>query len=241
MEDFYDKTRQAFLGGQKASTASDGSGIRILYRCHLCQRVWLQDGKAAILDLKDEQIKHFASVLHANLHHLPHSVCRICLWFHQTGAVSIDEYSQGESFGFCWEIPQPIVIHAISAIQSKKGAEQWESRAGVLTQTKKLLAILSFLKDAPLPQPISELSPIFGQMQAAQQRPGFGQTGTERWKWHVWSFSLPCPELDADHDSVVTFTLALPQDELVSPIGAFHIWQLLLDCTLRSGIVEGRL
>ncbi len=238
---FFDKTLRAFdsLGGQNAPLASDGTGVQTLCRCRMCYRIWLQDGKAAILDLSDEQVERFARALNADLNRLPLFICRICLWLHQGGAVSIDEYDQGESFGFCWEIPLPVVIHAISAIQSKRGAERWDSQPDVLTQKEKLLAILRFLKDASPPQPIHELPPIFGQMQAAQQRPGFGQTGTEQWQWRVWSFSLSCPSLDNEQDSVVTFTLALHPAEQVSPTDAFRIWRFLLEITLLSGIVEG--
>ena len=240
---FFDKTLRAFdiLGGQNAPLSSDGTGVQALCRCRLCHRIWLQDGKSVILDLSDEQVQDFARALNADLDRLPLFVCRICLWLHQGGVVSIDEYNQGESFGFCWEISHPVVIHAISAIQSKRGAERLDSQPDVPTQKEKLLAILRFLKDAPPPQHIHELPPFLGQMQAAARPPGFGQAGTEQWQWHGWSFLLPCPPLDNEQDSVVGFFLALHPAEQVLLTDAFRIWRFLLEITLLSGVVEGRL
>lgn len=240
--DFLDKTLRSFdiLGGQSAPPASDGVGVQTLYRCRRCHRIWLQDGKSAILDLNAEQLQHFAQTLGADLDNLPPSTCRICLWLHEGGSVSIDEYSQGEGFGFCWEIPRPVVIHAISAVQSQKGLERWESLPDVPTQQEKLYAVLRFLKEAQPPQNIRLLPPLIGQIQASQHRPGFGQAGTERWQWRVWSFSLPCPPLDEEKDAVVTFTLALPPDENVTPIAAFRTWRFLLEVTLLSGVLEDK-
>lgn len=238
--DFFDKTLRAFdsLGGQNAPLASDGRGVQILYQCRMCHRIWLQDGKSAILDLNAEQVQHFAHALRADLDHLPLSTCRICLWLHRGGSVSIDEYNQGEGFGFCWEIPHPVVIHAISAIQSQKEVDRLESKPDVLTQKEKLSAILRFLKEAQPPQNIHPLPLLFGQIQAYQQQPGFGQPGTQQWQWRIWAFELPCSPLDRENDSVVTFTFALPQGENMSSIDAFRIWRFLLEITLLS-VLEG--
>ncbi len=241
--DFFDKTLRAFdsLGGQNAPLASDGIGVQILCQCRRCHRIWLQDGKSALLDLNTEQVQHFARVLRADLDHLPLSTCRICLWRDNGGSVSIDEYSQGEGFGFCWEIPHPVVIHAISAIQSQKEVGRLESLPDVLTQNAKLSAALGFLKDARPPQNIHQLPSFFGQIQAQKLRPGFGQPGTKRWQWRTWMFRLFCPPLDSENDSVVTFTFALPPEESMSPLDAFCIWRFLLEITLLSGVVEGNM
>lgn len=240
--DFFDKTLRSFdiLGGQNAPPASDGIGVQTLYRCRRCHRIWLQDGQSAILDLSTEQVQHFTLALHADLGNLPLATCRICLWLHGGGSVSIDEYSQGEAFGFCWEIPHPVVIHAVSVIQSQKGLDQWESMPDVLTQKEKLYAVLCVLKEAQLPQNICLLPPLFGQIQASQHHPGFGQAGTEHWQWRVWSFSLPCPPLDEEKDAIVTFTLALPPAESVTPGAAFRTWRFLLELTFLSGVLENK-
>jgi len=240
--DFFDKTLRSFdiLGGQNAPPASDGIGVQTLYQCRMCHRTWLQDGTSAILDLSAEQVQHLARDLHADLSNVPPSTCRICLWLHGGVSVSIDEYSQGEGFGFCWEIPHPVVVHAISAIQPQKGLEQWESMPDVLTQKEKLYAVLRFLKEAQPPQNIRLLPSLFGQIQASQHRPGFGQEGTEQWQWRVWSFSLPCPPLDKEKDAIVTFTLALPPAENVTPIAAFRTWRFLLEVTFLSGVLEDK-
>jgi hypothetical protein len=239
--DFFDKTLRALdsLGGQNAPFASDGIGVQILCRCRKCNRIWLQDGKATILDLNTEQVQHFARVLRADINHLPLFTCRMCLWRDRGGSISIDEYSQGEAFGFCWEIPHPVVIHAISVIQSRKAAEQLESRPDVLTKKEKLFGVLRFLKEAQPPQNIHLLPPLFGQIQAQKLRPGFGQPGTDHWQWRGWTFALPCPPLERAKDSVVIFTFALPPAEDVSPIDAFCLWRFLLEITFLSGIVEG--
>ncbi len=238
--DFFDKTLRAFdsLGGQTAPLASDGRGVQILCQCRKCQRIWLQDGKSALLDLNPEQVQHFAHVLHADLDHLPLFTCRMCLWREGGGAISIDEYGRGAGFGVCWELPHPTVIHAISAIQSQKQGQRLASLPDVVTQKEQLLAVLSFLKEAQPPENIHQLPPVFGQIQAKEQQPGFGQPGTQHWHWRVWLFALRCPPLDQAKDAVVTFTLALPPTEDLSPIGAFHIWRFLLSITLLSGIVE---
>jgi hypothetical protein len=241
MDDFFEKTVRAFevLGGQSAPPASDGVGVQALYQCRRCHRIWLQDGKSAILDVNAEQQQHFAHALNADLDHLPLSTCRICLWLLGGSVFSIDEYGQGEGFGFCWEIPRPQIIHAISAIQSQKELNRLASRPDVLTKPEKLSAILRFLKDAPPPQDIQQLPLFLGQLQAQQQHPGFGQPGTERWQWRMWSFSLLCPPLDRKNDAVVTFTLAVHPAEKVSPLDAFHLWRFLLEMMRLSGIVEG--
>ena len=239
--DFTEKTLRSLeaLGGQSAPPASDGLGVQALYRCPRCQRIWLQDGKSSILDLRPEQVQHFASALGADLGHLPPSTCRICVWLHGGGSVSIDEYDQGEGFGLYWEVHRPVVIHAVSAIQTRKAVEAGESMPDFPTHEGKLHAALRYLKEAAPPPNIRLLPPLFGQLQAVQHRPGFGQAGTEQWQWRVWTFSLLCPPLDEELDVTVTFALALPPAEEMTSSAAFRIWRSLLAVTLLSGVVEG--
>lgn len=233
--DFEERLRSLdLLGGQRAPLASDGVGVRLLHRCDNCQRIWLQDGKSAILDLQAEQIQRFAQELSANLDCLPHTMCRMCLWRKGGGSISIDEYDRGEGFGLCWEIPSPLVIHATSAILSPEGALALESRPDVLTQKEKLCAVLRSIKEAHPPDNMWFLDQAFIRMQAAEFRPGFGQTGTEHWQWQGWYFTLDCPPLGGS--SLVTLMLALPPGETVSPNGAFRTWQSLIELTLLSGI-----
>ncbi|HEU5382294.1 MAG TPA: hypothetical protein VFV38_43320, partial [Ktedonobacteraceae bacterium] len=62
--DFTEKLRSFdILGGQNAPLASDGVGVRVLYRCQLCERIWLQDGKSTLLDLRPDQVERFAQEL----------------------------------------------------------------------------------------------------------------------------------------------------------------------------------
>lgn len=223
-----------FLGGQSAPVSSDGIGRQLLHRCPLCQRVWLQDGKSLLLDLRPEQIQHFAQKLSADLDHLPSAICRVCLWQKRGGAVEIDEYGQGAGFGFSWEIPHPLVIHALSAILSQTELLR-DAKPDVVTQREKLLAVLRDLKDAHPPRTIQFLDQAFCRQHATENRPGFGQTGTEHWQWQGCFFMLPCPVLHGD--AVVTLMLALPSTETFLPSRAFRIWQFLLELTLQGSML----
>lgn len=235
--DFTEKLRSLdVLGGQHAPLASDGVGVRILYQCRICQRIWLQDGKSAILDLHPEQVQHFAQALSADVAQLPASTCRLCLWRDGGGSVDIDEYGLGEGFGLCWEIPRPLIIHASSAMLSPTEALRWESQPDVLTQPEKLRAVLRSVKDAPLPSDIQMLDPIFGHIQSMTLRPGFGQANTEDWQWRSWAFTVPCPPLDGE--ATVTLMLALPSTEQFLSETAFRTWQFLLELTLLGGFPE---
>lgn len=231
--DFTEKLRSFdILGGQRAPLASDGVGVRVLYRCQVCERIWLQDGKSALLDLRPDQVERLAQELSADLAQLPASTCRPCLWRTGGGSVDIDEYGGGEGFGFCWEIPRPLVIHATSSILSAKEVLRWESQPDVLTKPEKLRAILRSAKDAPFPASFQELDPIFGQLQAMTLRPGFGQAHTEHWEWSGWAFTIPCPPLDGKANIVLM--LALPPAEPILGETAFSTWQFLMALTLRG-------
>jgi hypothetical protein len=226
----------AILGGQHAPVASDGVGVRILYQCRVCKRIWLQDGMSAIMDLRPEQIQRFAQELSADLDHVPLSTCRICLLRTGGGSVEIDEYQQGEGFGFCWEIPHPVVLHATSAILSQKGSLTFDTQPDVLTQQEKLRAILHVVKDAPFPHRFEELPAPYCQLQAMTLRPGFGQAGTEHWRWRGWAFFLDCPPLDGN--ATVTFMIALPEMLRLPKPTVFAVWQFLMEVTLLGGLPE---
>ncbi len=215
----------AFLRGQSAPQASHGVGVRALYRCPVCQCIWLQDGPS-VLEVQAGQLARLAEEMAANLEHLPEAGCRRCLWQHGGGAVSIDEYDAGEGFGLCWELPHPVVIHATSAILSARGVANQQSPPDVLTRPETLRAVLRVLQDAIPPREIQALPDLFCQLQASQARPGFGQPGTEQWCWRGWACALPCPPL-AGQASVVVM-LALPRTEQLSPAEEFGRWQTLL-------------
>lgn len=226
------------LGGQSAPLASNGVGVRVLYRCDLCHRLWLQDGKTAILDLSAEQVQTVATAVSADLEHLPVTTCRLCLWRTGGNAVNIDEYDRGEGFGFCWEIVHPLILHATSAILSQKAASQRESRPDVLTRPAKLRAVLHKVTQAQLPRQMPRLPAAWCALHAAELRPGFGQTGTERWQWQGWSFQLACPPLD--ERAIVSLMLATPPAERVTAQTAFRIWQFLMELTLHGAIPDGQ-
>ena len=228
----FDETVRSFdlFGGQRAPLASGGVGVRILYRCPTCQRIWLQDGKSVVLDADAEQVARFAQECRADLEQLPQLACRLCLWKNGGGSVSIDEYGGGDGFGFCWEIPQPAVIHATSAILSAKKAHLSDSRPDVLTQPEKLRAVVLAGQAAALPQQIQSLPAFVGQLQAAALPPGCGQPGTHDWIWQGWFFDFPCSPLGGD--ALVTLLLAHPPRERIAAQSAFHIWQQLLQVAL---------
>src|SRR5581483_2928400 len=99
--DYREKLRSFdFLGGQDAPPASDGVGVQVLYRCPVCQRIWLQDGSSVILDLRPDQVEFLARHVSADLARLPTSPCRLCVWRTGGASISIDEYQQGKEFGF---------------------------------------------------------------------------------------------------------------------------------------------
>jgi hypothetical protein len=224
------------LGGQQAPRASDGIGFRILYECRVCRRVWLRDGKTDHLDLKQEQIQHIALELSADLAHLPRVTCHPCLWRTGGGSVEIDQYGGGEGFGFYWEIPRPMVLHASSAIQSEQCMRDKETLPELLTHPQKMRAVLQVVKDLPFPKRFNVLPDAYGQLQSLVFRPGFGQMGTQNWQWRAWIFSLDCPPLGGQ--TTVTFMLALPHTVRLSEPTVFAIWQFLMELTLVGGMPE---
>jgi len=222
------------LGGQRAPRASSGSGFQILHHCPVCHRVWLRDGRTDILDLRSEQIQHLAQQLSADLLRLPKVFCRMCLWRTGHGAVEIDQYESGEGFGFCWEIPKPLVLHATCALLSPLGRLNPLSLPEILTQFEKLRAVLQAMTEVSAPQQIDLIDPSFCALQSTFLAPGFGQAGTEQWQWQGCSFHVSCPPFHGD--TTVTFLLALPPTEVLSPNEAFAIWQKLMEVTRLGGI-----
>ena len=222
------------LGGQQAQPASDGVGFRILHRCQVCKRIWLQDGRSVILDLTAEQLQRAAQELSADLTRLPDVMCRMCLWRTGGGSVEIDQYGSGEGFGFLWEIPRPVILHAFSAILSEQCVRTKQTQPELLTRPQILRAILQTAKDLPFPPHMEELPDAYGQIQAQEFRPGFGQPGTEHWQWRGWIFFLDCPPFAGR--TTITFLLALPPAVHFAKTSAFAIWQFLLGMTLSDGI-----
>ena len=225
------------LGGQHAPKASSGSGFQILYQCPDCQGIWLQDGVAVLLDLTADQIADCVQKLSADLLRMPQGVCRLCLWRNGSGRVEIDQYCKGEGFGFCWELPHPLILHATSAILPASGKGNPLDSPEVLTRYDKLRIILQAVEDAPAPRSSQEIPSAFCAYQARVLRPGFGQTGTKRWQWQGYVFALPWPPLQGE--AIVTFLLALPPTERLLLDEAFEIWQALMRLTRLCGLPQG--
>ncbi|HEU5381516.1 MAG TPA: hypothetical protein VFV38_39350 [Ktedonobacteraceae bacterium] len=177
-----------FLGGQRAPRAADGVGVRVLYRCGSCQRVWLQDGKQVELELEEAQVQALAQELAADLTRLPTLTCRLCLFRAGGGAIEADEYGQGMGFGFSWEFPAPRPVHALLTMFSRR----WLSRLrdpsallpDVITRPQRMRAVLTWFAHCSLPARSWPLEPATVQELTRTNRPGRGQPGTANWRWH---------------------------------------------------------
>ncbi len=230
----------AFLGGQHAPRASDGVGIRILYRCGACQRVWLQDGKRIALDLQETQIQALAHDLAADLEHLPAATCRLCLYRAGGGAIEIDEYGNGAGFGFSWECPRPTLVHALLTIHSHDWLEQIADSAAqlpdIVTQPEKMRAVLAWFVELLPPRRVHLLDPAMLVLLDLTNPPGFGQPGTEDWQWKGCRFATHCPPLGGRAQLVLV--MARPAREPFSFSTLFPVWQSLTLLTL-LGTVAG--
>lgn len=218
-----------FLGGQRAPRASDGVGVRVLYRCESCQRVWLQDGKQVELELEDAQVQALAQELAADLARLPTLTCRLCLFRAGGGAIEADEYGQGMGFGFSWEFPAPHALHALLTMFSRR----WLSRLrdpsallpDVITRPQRMRAVLTWFAHCSLPARSWPLEPATVQELTRTNRPGRGQPGTANWRWHGCQFLAPCPPLEGE--ALLVCALAMPATDAFSLPEAFAVWQAL--------------
>src|SRR5258708_2030584 len=151
-----------FLGGQNAPPASDGVGVRLLYRCELCQRIWLQDGKRIALDLQDAQIQELAQELTADVAQLPASTCRLCLYRAGGAAIEIDEYGKGHGFGVSWECQQPTLVHALFSLYSHdwvaKQADPEALLPDIVTRPEKMRAVLAWFVESLPPRQVHPLN-----------------------------------------------------------------------------------
>lgn len=231
----YEDRLFAFLGAQSAPTASDGTGRQVLYRCPDCHRTWFQDGKSCILDLQADQIQTVAQRVSADLAHLPLSICRVCLFRTGGGVVEVDEYGQGEGgFGFHWQLRQPVLLHAISALLSKPWMRRFpnaeDAVPDIVTRPEKLRTVLQHIKQARVPRAYFLLEQQICAELAADNRPGFGHIGTEDWDWQGIGFEMPIPQFRGN--AAVTLFFALPPREPIRPEPLFRLWQALAELTL---------
>jgi hypothetical protein len=226
----------SFLGGQSAPRATDGIGRKLLCRCPACQRIWLQDGKLAHLDVPESQLVHIAQELSADLEHLPLLTCRLCLWRAGKGAVCMDEYAGGRGYGLCWELPDPL-IHAQSSVLSLdwiRQADPGMDKPDIITRPDLLRAVLHWMSQTPPPRQYWPLDRSLCAVLASGNRPGFGQSGTQGWQWQGCRFALPCPPLEGD--AMVVLAIALPPTETITLTTLFACWQMLAQVTLFSGV-----
>ena len=236
--DFQETLRSfAFLGGQHAPRAGDGIGIKVLYRCDRCQRIWFQDGKRIALDLKNAELEQRARELSADLAQLPASTCRLCLYRLGGGATEIDEYGKGRGFGFSWEYPAPHLIHAMVSVNSLTWLQQTHPTAqlpDVVTRPDLMRAVLAWFVELLPPQTFRLLDPRVLKMLRESNLPGFGQPGTASWQWKGATGTLPCPPLGGKVQAICV--VALPATESFSVPRFFPLWQSLAFLTLLGGV-----
>jgi len=219
------------LGGQSAPLTSGGQGRRVLFCCASCQRIWLQDGSRVVFDLSTQRLATLAQELSADLAQLPPATCRFCLFQHGRGAFEVDEYGRGQGYGLSWECPDPLT-HALGAVT----AHQWMARqtaptaADIVTRPDRLRAVLRWLQAIRLPRQVQLFPPEYSAALAADNRPGFGASGTEDWQWKGFIVVLPCPPLGGP--AIVTLGLALPPSEALASADLLELWQLLLEVAL---------
>lgn len=212
--------------------------MKLLYRCDACQRIWLQDGKRCNLDLGENQVAEIAREVSADLAMLPTCTCRVCLYRAGGGAIEIDEYGKGAGFGFSWEYPSPHLMHAMVTIVSSHWlSRQADPRAtlpDIVTRPKKMRAVLIWFAELSSPPSLSALDPdLFNQLDA--NPPGFGQPGTEHWRWRGGIGVAPCPPLGGP--AVLLLAVALPATTPLDVQTFFTTWQSLALLSLQGGIV----
>ena len=230
------------LGGQNAPLASDGVGLRVLYRCGACGRIWFQDGKRIALDLQEPQIQVLAQELNADLAHLPGATCRLCLYHLGGGSIEIDEYGKGAGFGFSWECSHPVLVHALLTIHSHNWLAKLSGPEGLLpdivTQPEKMRAVLAWFVERlpPLPRQFHRLSREMCLLLNTANQPGFGQrrAETENWQWKGCRFEAVCPPLGGK--VLLMLAVARPATEPFSLLQLYPVWQSLAFLTLLGSV-----
>src|SRR5512146_486819 len=211
-----------FLGGQQAPRASDGIGIKLLYRCPSCQRIWLQDGSRIHLDLGEDQVAALAQEVSADLAALPAGTCRLCLYRAGGGAIEVDEYGKGAGYGFSWECPAPQVTHAIVTMLSSRWlARLTHPRAtlpDVVTRPQTMRAVLAWFVELLPPQRLNVLDPDLLQLLLHANPPGFGQPGTEHWRWYGGTCVVPCPPLGGPAQILLAQALPVTKRQEVAQV-----------------------
>lgn len=232
----------AFLGGQQAPRASDGIGVKLLLCCPSCQRIWVQDGKRVELDLTEDQVRARAQELCADLTALPSCTCRRCLARTGGGVIEIDEYGQGKGFGFSWEYPSPHPIHALLVILSAHWIGHRTDPGAVLpdivTRPRKMRQVLTWFAELPASPPLTPLDagdPELVSHLMSGNPPGFGQQGTEQWRWRTSMGVAPCPPLGGP--ALLLLALALPPAAAAAVGELFPTWQALARLTLQASVV----
>lgn len=231
----------AFLGGQTAPLSTSGIGRRVLYRCPTCQRVWYQDGSRQRLDLEAHERMQFAQELSANLEALPLSTCRLCVVRNAGCVIDIDEYGstdgKGKGFGFNWEAPEPVGAHLQAGIISSAWlVRQHKLEPDIVTTPKRLRAVLRWFTEITHFPLMVLFTEDHSDILARTNPPGFGMTGTAHWQWKGGLFRLPCPPLR--DDALVSLSIALPRTEPLDIQELIHLWQMLAEVMLLSGITD---
>lgn len=222
-EDYAARVR-AILTGQRAPEAASG-GRRVLWRCPVCGKPWLQDGARVELALSGERLATLAGELLADTATLPYATCRVCGATHAIGELSIDEYGAGVGYGFSWEGLDG--AHMLGTVLSADymTAQRSAPRAGIVTRPATCRAVLAWLATLKTPTEYRRMTPDDSAAMMLDNPPGHGAPGTTLWTWQGAFFVGKCPALDGR--VFVSLGVALPPGEQLSMSALVATWREL--------------
>lgn len=227
---------------QRAPVSSGGEGVKLLYRCDSCSRVWLQDGAAPPrLDLSNSEIARLALELGAHVSELPLATCRICA-AQGLGVIEIDQYQTGArlgGFGFSIEGVKPVGMHFLCAVLSMEWVETLREapHARPVTQHKALRALVDWLAAMDMPAMYHSITRAEGEGMATTNPPGHGAPGTHNWLWRGADWAARCPALGGGY-ARVTLAQAMPPDEPYSFRLTYSAWRALCK-QIQEGNIAG--
>jgi hypothetical protein len=191
-----------------------------------------------------KHIRRVAREVAADLTALPAGICRRCLWRQGGGSIEIDEHGQGKGFGFSWEYPSPSPIHALLVILSAHWighiTDPGAVRPDIVTRPRKMRQVLTWFAELPASPPLTPLDagdPELVSHLMSGNPPGFGQPGTEQWRWRASLGGAPCPPLGGPALLLLALALALPPATAAAVGELFPTWQALARLTLQASVV----
>jgi hypothetical protein len=224
-------SRTAF--GQTVPPASSGVGKQVLYRCPMCQHLWLQDGYQVRQRLSPEEITTQVLRLSVDQTRLPLATCRLCLFQAGSGAFEFDEYRETSiiGYGINWEAAEPVGAHAQATILAESSMRP-QMVPDVVRDPKLARAVLTWLHQARVFPCVHVLDEQECAQIAINNPAGHGMTGTERWQWKGALFRLPCPPLGGA--AIILLAFAQPPEQPLDIAGLVSLWQELAALALEG-------